>query len=110
MDGRGRCLDNIFIERLWRSLKYEEVYLQDYTNGAGGSRRHQPLLPASTITSGSHQSLDYRTPADLCRGPERAFMTELMRKKSFIESGDSAPKPPGFIAFPPEMVVLVRLQ
>ena len=31
MDGRGRCLDNIFIERLWRSLKYEEVYLHDYT-------------------------------------------------------------------------------
>jgi putative transposase len=30
MDGRGRCLDNIFIERLWRSLKYEEVYLRDY--------------------------------------------------------------------------------
>jgi putative transposase len=30
MDGRGRFLDNIFIERLWRSLKYEEVYLKDY--------------------------------------------------------------------------------
>ena len=30
MDGRGRCMDNIFIERLWRSLKYEEVYLKDY--------------------------------------------------------------------------------
>jgi putative transposase len=30
MDGRGRCTDNIFIERLWRSLKYEEVYLKDY--------------------------------------------------------------------------------
>ena len=30
MDGRGRCFDNIFIERLWRSLKYEEVYLRDY--------------------------------------------------------------------------------
>src|SRR5665811_1436238 len=30
MDGRGRCMDNIFVERLWRSLKYEEVYLKDY--------------------------------------------------------------------------------
>jgi len=30
MDGRGRCMDNIFIERLWRSLKYEGVYLKDY--------------------------------------------------------------------------------
>jgi putative transposase len=35
MDGRGRCLDNIFIERLWRSLKYEEVYLRDYTRVPG---------------------------------------------------------------------------
>jgi putative transposase len=34
MDGRGRCMDNIFIERLWRSLKYEEVYLKDYESVA----------------------------------------------------------------------------
>ena len=34
MDGRGRCLDNVFIERLWRSLKYEEVYLKAYENGS----------------------------------------------------------------------------
>jgi len=62
MDGRGRCLDNIFIERLWRSLKYEEVYLRDYTRvpeartGIGNWFRfynHQRF----------HQSLDYRTPA-----------------------------------------------
>ena len=33
MDGRGRCLDNIFIERLWRTVKYEEVYLKDYQDG-----------------------------------------------------------------------------
>jgi len=61
MDGRGRCLDNIFIERLWRSLKYEEVYLRDYTRvpeartGIGNWFRfynHQRF----------HQSLDYRTP------------------------------------------------
>jgi len=30
MDGRGRCLDNVFVERLWRTVKYEEVYLRDY--------------------------------------------------------------------------------
>ena len=34
MYGRGRCLDNVFIERLWRSLKYEEVYLKAYENGS----------------------------------------------------------------------------
>lgn len=33
MDGKGRCIDNIFIERFWRSLKYEEVYLKAYSNG-----------------------------------------------------------------------------
>jgi putative transposase len=33
MDGRGRCMDNIFIERLWRSLKYEAVYLHEVTDG-----------------------------------------------------------------------------
>ncbi len=33
MDGRGRWLDNVFIERLWRSLKYEEVYLKRYADG-----------------------------------------------------------------------------
>jgi putative transposase len=67
MDGRrGRCLDNIFIERLWRSLKYEEVYLREYTRvpeahtGIGNWFRyynHERL----------HQSLDYRTPATLYR-------------------------------------------
>ena len=62
MDGRGRCFDNIFIERLWRSLKYEEVYLKDYqrvSEARSGIERwfefynhHRP-----------HQSLGYRTPA-----------------------------------------------
>ena len=32
MDGRGRALDNVFVERLWRSVKYEEVYLKDYAS------------------------------------------------------------------------------
>ena len=38
MDGRGRCLDNVFIERLWRSLKYEAVYLQELTDGFAAER------------------------------------------------------------------------
>jgi putative transposase len=37
LDGRGRALDNVFIERLWRSLKYEEVYLKDYHDGRDAS-------------------------------------------------------------------------
>jgi transposase InsO family protein len=45
MDGKGRCMDNIFVERLWRSLKYEEVYLNAYATVAEGPDRHQRLAP-----------------------------------------------------------------
>jgi putative transposase len=62
MDGRGRCLDNIFIERLWRSLKYEEVYLREYRQvpeaRAGIGRWFQFYNYERP-----HQSLGYRTPA-----------------------------------------------
>ena len=61
MDGRRRCLDNIFIERLWRSLKYEEVHLRDYTRAPEAHRHRElaPLLHSSAFPS----ELDYRTPA-----------------------------------------------
>ena len=64
MDGKGRATDNIFTERLWRSVKYEEVYLADY-----GSPRdaRQGLGRYFTFynTERPHQALDYRRPADL---------------------------------------------
>ena len=61
MDGRGRALDNIFVERLWRTVKYEEVYLRDYRNVSEA---------IDCLTSyfhfynqrRIHQALDYRTP------------------------------------------------
>ena len=62
MDGRGRCLDNIFIERLWRSLKYEEVYLKDYpwvSEARAGIAKYFKFYNYERL----HQSLDYRTPA-----------------------------------------------
>jgi putative transposase len=62
MDGRGRCMDNIFIERLWRSLKYEEVYLKDYESVADardGIERYFRFYNQERL----HQSLQYRTPA-----------------------------------------------
>ena len=62
MDGRGRCLDNIFIERLWRSLKYEEVYLKDYRvvrEAQAGIRRWFQFYNHER----PHQALGYRTPA-----------------------------------------------
>src|SRR5215471_1446638 len=51
MDGRGRCLDHIFIERLWRSLKYEEVYLRDYRM-VPEARAASAVISSSTITNG----------------------------------------------------------
>ena len=70
MDGRGRCLDNIFIERLWRSLKYEEVYLKDYR-----------VVPEAQAGIGRwfqfynherpHQALRYCTPAAVYQGTDR---------------------------------------
>jgi putative transposase len=62
MDGRGRCMDNIFIERLWRSLKYEEVYLKDYesvTEARAGIERYFRFYNQERL----HQSLQYQTPA-----------------------------------------------
>ena len=64
MDGRGRALDNVFIERLWRTVKYEEVYLKDYTNvwecEAG-------LASYFTFynTQRRHSSLSRRTPTEV---------------------------------------------
>src|ERR1700685_886708 len=64
MDGRGRCMDNIFIERLWRSLKYEEVYLKNYESvsaGRAGVERYFRFYNQERL----HQSLQYRTPATI---------------------------------------------
>jgi putative transposase len=64
MDGRGRCMDNIFVERLWRSLKYEEVYLKDYgsvTEARASIDRYFRFYNHERL----HQSLDYRTPSEI---------------------------------------------
>jgi putative transposase len=61
MDGRGRALDNVFIERLWRSLKYEDIYLKDYAavdELEEGLTRYFELYNHERL----HQSLDYQTP------------------------------------------------
>lgn len=62
MDGRGRCLDNIFIERLWRSLKYEEVYLKDYQLVPEAHRGIEKYFQFYNYER-LHQSLNYQTPA-----------------------------------------------
>jgi putative transposase len=61
MDGRGRFLDNIFVERLWRSVKYEEVYLKDYQNGRDAYEGLGDYFPFYN-TERPHEALAYRTP------------------------------------------------
>jgi len=62
MDGRGRALDNVFVERLWRTVKYEEVYLKDYETPREAM---QELAKFFVRYNGQrqHQSLNYQTPA-----------------------------------------------
>ncbi len=62
MDGRGRCMDNIFTERLWRTVKYEDVFLKSYQNlqeAQAGLTEYFQFYNHER----PHQSLDYRTPA-----------------------------------------------
>jgi putative transposase len=75
MDGRGRCLDNVFVERLWRSLKYEDVYLRGYES--------VPELERGLVAyfrfynhERPHQSLGYRTPAEVHAGQQRKGTNE----------------------------------
>jgi putative transposase len=64
MDGKGRCMDNIFVERLWRSLKYEEVYLHAYATVAEAKARIGAWLRFYNHER-QHQSLGYRTPRQI---------------------------------------------
>jgi putative transposase len=71
MDGCGRALDNVFVERLWRSVKYEEVYLHDYgtvPNARAGLGRYFQFYNHER----PHQALGYRTPADVYAGAKAA--------------------------------------
>lgn len=67
MDGKGRWIDNVFIERLWRSVKYEEVYLHAYANGTE-ARTSLTRYFSSYNTVRLHQCLEYRTPDEVYFG------------------------------------------
>jgi putative transposase len=76
MDGRGRALENIFIERLWRSVKYEDVYQHDYTTvpeAVLGLKKYFLFYN----TERQHQSLDYRTPQQVYEGRESGGIRTL---------------------------------
>jgi putative transposase len=64
MDGKGRAIDNIFVERLWRTVKYENVYLQAYTSTISlynGLKKYFEFYNEERF----HQSLDYSTPSKM---------------------------------------------
>ena len=66
MDGKGRALDNIYVERLWRSLKYEDIYLKSYTTM---KEMKEGIKKYFSFYNGErfHQSLDYATPDEMYR-------------------------------------------
>ena len=69
MDGRGRALDNVFVERLWRSVKYEDIYLHEYASVAELERGLEDYFRCYNEER-PHQSLvldghTYRTPAEI---------------------------------------------
>ena len=64
MDGRGRALDNVFVERLWRTVKYEDIFLKDY-RGVQECQRGLAEFFERYNNRREHQSLDYRFPAEV---------------------------------------------
>ena len=64
MDGRGRALDNVFTERLWRTVKYEDVYLKDYETPREARHGIAAYLTFYN-TERRHQALGYRTPQEV---------------------------------------------
>ncbi|MFQ5875881.1 MAG: IS3 family transposase [Dehalococcoidia bacterium] len=71
MDGKGRYLDNLFVERLWRTVKYEEVYLKAYANGREAKAGLDAYFRFYN-TQRPHQALGYRTPAEVFTGHTEA--------------------------------------
>lgn len=64
MDGKGRALDNVFVERLWRSLKYEDIYLKDYSSvkdARQGIEKYFSFYNNERL----HQALGYRCPREV---------------------------------------------
>lgn len=72
MDGKGRCFDNIFSERLWRTVKYEEVYLKSYETVKEAREQLKNFVEFYNHQR-PHQSLDYKTPAEV-------YFTDSIRK------------------------------
>lgn len=88
MDGRGRAIDNVFIERLWRSVKYEDIYLKDYCDGG---ELYAGLEGYFTFynTKRYHSALKYVTPVEVYFGKREQLATVIRGEK---ENGCRFPK------------------
>jgi putative transposase len=75
MDGKGRALDNVFTERLWRSVKYEEVYIADYDSPRAAHRGLSAYF-AFYNHRRLHQALAYRTPAEVYFAPPSSTLNQ----------------------------------
>jgi putative transposase len=83
MDGKGRSLDNIFVERLWRSLKYELIYLHDYETLRDVERAIHEYFNFYNYER-PHQSLKYQTPASVYHGKKRSSSSKSVSSSIFI--------------------------
>lgn len=95
MDGRGRAIDNVFIERLWRSVKYEEVYLKDYHDGWQAEASLSSYFRFYNEER-IHQALGYRTPWDVYREqsssrtqpPDENELKSRARKRKLVNTSE----------------------
>ena len=76
MDGRGRAIDNVFVERLWRSVKYEEVYLKDYQDGWEAEANLQSYFHFTATRGFTRRSATARRPRFMASEAE-AQRTEM---------------------------------
>ena len=88
MDGRGRCMDNIFIERLWRSLKYEAIYLHELTDGFKAEQVIGEWMDFYN-TERPHSAFDGKTPAE-AYGATRPM--DMMDKPDGLPTSPQAPQ------------------
>ena len=77
MDGRGRALDNVFIERLWRTVKQEEVYLKDYRTPREASQQLETFFIRYNEYR-QHSSLGYQTPATVYAGKAQGTFPSIL--------------------------------
>ncbi len=85
-DGQGRYRDNIFVERLWRAVKYEEVYLKAYASVLEAQKRLEDYFRFYNGLR-PHKALGYRTPAEVFYGEQEAVEGDSSARRYSPEKG-----------------------